>query len=165
MHLCFNWIRERDNGRCLIVYHSRCSPDLVRPNSNSKADRERRGIPVNHNQAPPWERQAVFPLEQQRGWFQRPHCRTCGLQFWKPAIQNSHVSSKVLGDKFGLVPFANSLWAADKLIEWYEEWTHSFDATKLMPKLASRFSHCPWGALGLEHHVMQELHGLVELFL
>jgi hypothetical protein len=46
---------------------------------------------------------------------------------------------KVLRNGFWLIPFANSFRAADELVEWDKEGTHSFDAAKLMPKLASKF--------------------------
>ncbi len=81
--------------------------------------------------------QTVFPSEseQQRCGVERPHLGLFGLWPWKPFVKVTHRRAELWRNDLSLMPLAHGLWSPDKLVEWYEEWTHALNAAKLVSEL------------------------------
>jgi hypothetical protein len=165
VHLCFDRVAECDDFCCSIATHSGRSPDLVGSCSDRQASREGRGIPVYDDQGPVAVWQAALPSEQQGWWVELLHICPIGLKLGEPFVEVTHCRAQRRQNGLGLIPLVYRFRSPDKLVEWYEERRHALDAAKLVSGLSAQFGHSPWQNFRLVHHIVEQLHRLVDFSL
>ncbi len=112
--------------------------------------------------------QAAFPPEQQRCRVNWPHVGSFAagrLESREPFVEVAHCRSQSWRDGLGLIPLVRRFGPPDKLVEWHEERPHALDTAELVSELSAQLCHSPGRDFGLVHHIMEQLHRLIELFL
>ncbi len=79
----------------------------------------------------------------------------------------THCRAQRRQNGLGLIPLVHRFRSSDELVEWYEERPHALNALKLVTvsELSAQFGPSPWRNFLLMHHIVKQLHCLIELFL